>query len=196
MTVAKCAADVVRGREWIDTAPPLTTRDIREMTALCQDCPLQTACYKLGRAGQFDADGIYTGPATGVYGGVFFRHGVEIDVTAPVRHSIYKRVHWDANRRRWRAAIRRGRQTIHLGYYTDEDKAGRVVSKWMEEDSRRRVRRTHCQRGHQLTRENVYTDPRGKRYCRKCRQARQAAFLTRRRQASARRGSASPQRAA
>lgn len=67
----------------------------------------------------------------------------------------------------------------HLWLGTHKDNAEDRVAKGRSSKSRRALK-THCQHGHELTGENVYTRPSdGVRYCRACHRAHQLAYTAR-----------------
>ena len=134
-----CQADFEdTGRDW--TEVPDTSGEAREMTGLCRDvCPVREACYRLALEQE--------GAQHGVWGGLVWRNGKPVDPheDALVRRSVHEGVAWDGSKRghrgcgMWKAfgvvrvaAGPKGRRTVHLGYYEDEENAADAYRAWLD----------------------------------------------------------------
>lgn len=123
------------GQEWVESAPPLTRRRIQGLATLCTTCPIRDDCLEQGERGALSAQGAYIGPSVGIWGGMFFRpNGYVIDPWGPakgVMTSVYEYVHWDRCRQAWKAEKEVAGKKTHIGYFLDEDRAGRAVKVWL-----------------------------------------------------------------
>lgn len=105
-----------------------TRRDIKVRAAQCRwECPIRKDCERLG-----DSEGRN---ANGIYGGFYYDTGWKVDPFdhhGKRRRSVYRRVHWDTTRGRWKAEAQIEGERTHIGYFDDEDVAATAVEAWEE----------------------------------------------------------------
>jgi len=94
------------------------------MAAACEDCFFQQTCLRMARA-----DGRN---ATGVWGGVYFDYGREVDPFDTAK-SLYRGVHWDRVRGRFKTEFQRNGIRFNLPYTDDEEEGARLVNEFKAE---------------------------------------------------------------
>ena len=110
------------GADWTALAPDVDRATVVARCIACLGCPIVDACR---------SQGVLDSPhSSGVWGARYFLKGRAIDPIREPTVSIYRRVHWDKHRGKWKAEAQIAGKRYHITYGDNEDEVGRYAHEW------------------------------------------------------------------